>query len=85
MPPIAAEYEPPTLPSNCPNAPPSPFLNTGEAAAYIRTAEPTMRYWRMIGKGPKWAKPGKCVIYRIADLDAYIESVTVDPNMLESA
>ena len=45
-----------------------------EAASYIRLSKPTLERLRLTGDGPPYAKLGKAVRYRRADLDAWLES-----------
>lgn len=49
-------------------------FNTKEAARYLGVKDQTLRAWRCNGavKIP-FIKLGKAVIYRVADLDAFIE------------
>jgi len=50
-----------------------------EAAAYLHTPVATLRYWRHLGDtGPRSMKIGRRVMYRQADLDAYIERQAAD-------
>lgn len=49
------------------------LLTTEEAAAKLRVAPSTLRYWRHTGTGPKSFKiGGKRVFYRAEDLDAWL-------------
>lgn len=46
-----------------------------EAAAYIGVAEPTLRKWRLEpGRGPRFIKAGRTVIYHPDDLDAWLNA-----------
>ena len=45
------------------------ILDTPEAATYIRLSKPTLERLRLTGEGPPYAKLGKAVRYRRADLD----------------
>lgn len=47
------------------------YLTTAEVAARYRTAESTVRYWRLIGKGPKGTKVGRKVLYPMAEIQRY--------------
>ena len=50
-----------------------------EAAAYLHTPVATLRYWRHLGTaGPRSMKIGRRVMYRQADIDAYIERQAAD-------
>lgn len=44
-------------------------LTTEEAAAYLRTPIPTLRWWRHIGRGPKSYRIGRRVFYLRQDVD----------------
>jgi hypothetical protein len=46
-------------------------LTTDEVAARYRTTAPTVRYWRLIGKGPKSYKVGKRVLYHVDDVETW--------------
>ena len=43
-----------------------------EAALDLRTSRETLRYWRQIGKGPASFVLGRHVVYRRADLVAWV-------------
>jgi predicted site-specific integrase-resolvase len=45
-----------------------------EAARYLGVASQTLHNWRHSRKGPNYIKLGSKVIYRLVDLDAYLES-----------
>lgn len=50
-----------------------PLLNSAEVAQMIRVPEPTLRYWRHIGIGPKSFKMGpRRVLYRADDVTAWV-------------
>jgi excisionase family DNA binding protein len=51
------------------------LLTTAEAADRLRTPEATLRYWRSIGKGPAGRKVGKRVLYSLADLEEFWDSL----------
>jgi len=52
------------------------YLSTEEAAVYLGVSTGTLENWRAGEKkeGPEFCKPAGRVYYRIADLDAWIES-----------
>lgn len=52
----------------------SEYLKTPGAATYTKTSIPFLERKRLLGDGPQYAKIGKSVIYRRADLDAWIAS-----------
>ena len=49
-------------------------LRPREAAEYLAIAPITLAKLRCYGGGPRYAKIGRCVIYNVADLDAWLES-----------
>ncbi|MCX5870560.1 MAG: helix-turn-helix domain-containing protein [Deltaproteobacteria bacterium] len=49
-------------------------LKTEEAAAFLQVKPATLEQWRWNGKGPKFIKLNRAVIYRKIDLDAFIEA-----------
>jgi predicted DNA-binding transcriptional regulator AlpA len=48
------------------------LLNAVEVADITRNPAETIRYWRHIGKGPRWFKVGRRVLYRRSDVDAWL-------------
>lgn len=50
---------------------PPDYLTTAEVAARYRTVDATVRYWRMIGYGPKGVKVGRRVLYPLAEIDKF--------------
>lgn len=57
-----------------PKAPKSPFLDTREAASYLRLQPATLERWRCVGGGPTFRKLGGRVLYTKAELDAFAET-----------
>jgi predicted site-specific integrase-resolvase len=52
------------------------FLNNKEAAEYLRVKEETMEVWRVRGRGPRFRRAGRRILYAIEDIEAFIgESV----------
>ncbi len=49
----------------------SPYLDTIEAAAYLRLKKRTMDNMRWLGTGPKFRKHGGRICYHIDDLEAW--------------
>lgn len=47
------------------------YLTTEEVAERFRTAPSTIRYWKLIGKGPRAVRPGRRVLYALADVEAF--------------
>jgi predicted DNA-binding transcriptional regulator AlpA len=52
----------------------SDLLYTEEVAALVRKPVATMRWFRATGQGPKCGKLGRRVVYRRADVEAWIAS-----------
>ena len=52
--------------------------NTLDAAAYLNLSPGTLEVWRCLGRGPRYYKVGRRVIYRREDLDAYLAMRTVE-------
>lgn len=50
------------------------LLTVSEAAERLRRPTATLRYWRAMGTGPRSARVGGRVLYREADLDAWIDA-----------
>lgn len=49
------------------------FITNKELALRVRRPLATIRYWRATGTGPRGARVGGRVLYRVADVDAWIE------------
>ncbi|GAA5119063.1 helix-turn-helix domain-containing protein [Haloechinothrix salitolerans] len=47
------------------------YLTTDEVAERYRTAASTVRYWRMVGYGPKGVRVGRRILYPIAECDEF--------------
>ncbi|MCK1274407.1 helix-turn-helix domain-containing protein [Bradyrhizobium sp. 61] len=54
-----------------PKEPERPFLNTKEAAAWLRLTKNTLEKMRVNGTGPAYRKHGRYVRYHIEDLVDY--------------
>jgi len=51
------------------------LLTTEQAAVELGLSKATLEHWRMVRKGPRFAKIGpRCIRYRRTDLDEWIES-----------
>lgn len=60
-----------------PTNPVTPYLRAKEAAAYLHLSPGTLADWRVKGFGPQFGKIGRVVVYRLSDLDAYVEASLV--------
>ncbi len=54
--------------------PERPFLNTMEAAAWLRLTKNTLEKMRVHGRGPPYRKHGRYVRYHIEDLVEYSQA-----------
>lgn len=50
------------------------LMTTRQAAELLQLKETTLEQWRWCGKGPQFVKVGRCVRYRQADLDAFLDA-----------
>lgn len=50
------------------------LLTISEAADLLRAPVATLRYWRHIGSGPAGFRLGRRVVYRRADVQAWIDT-----------
>jgi excisionase family DNA binding protein len=48
-------------------------LTVTEAADYLRLSKATLDQWRTAGKGPRFIKAGKRVLYDSRDLDRWLD------------
>jgi len=53
--------------------PPGTYLRAREAASYLQICWATLADWRVKGCGPRFSKIGRAVVYRLSDLDAFVE------------
>ena len=51
----------------------SPLLTPQEAAEFLRSKDRTLERWRSTGDGPPFVKVGRKVVYRLTDLNAWLE------------
>jgi excisionase family DNA binding protein len=49
-------------------------LTVRETASYTRLTKSTLDQWRTAGKGPRFIKAGRKVLYDVADLDRWLEA-----------
>lgn len=50
------------------------LLNSKETADYMRTSEAKLRQDRYLGRGPKYIRNGRRILYRVSDIRAYLEA-----------
>lgn len=48
-------------------------LREREAARHIGIAPKTLANWRWAGRGPRFSRLGRAIVYRVEDLDRYVE------------
>lgn len=63
----------------------SQFLTTKRAAEYLGLRPNTLEAWRCRGGGPRFAKFGRAVRYRLIDLNDWIESRTRENTIEQGA
>jgi len=61
--------------------PERPFLNTAEAAAWLRLTRNTLEKMRVQGTGPLYRKHGRYVRYHIEDLVDYVASQQAEVDL----
>lgn len=47
-------------------------LNTSQAAEFLCLSPATLEVWRCHGRGPKFARLGRRVVYDLADLESFV-------------
>jgi hypothetical protein len=57
----------------------SPLLDTQKAASYLNTTVATLANWRCKGIGPRYLKVGAKVLYRLSDIDRWLDANAVEP------
>lgn len=45
---------------------------TKQAAEFLQVKETTLEQWRWNGKGPRFCRLGRCIRYRKADLETFV-------------
>ena len=61
------------------NSSSNPLFTPSEAATYIGVTENTLSVWRCVGRyAIPFIKVGRLVRYRVSDLDAWLESRTLN-------
>lgn len=61
-------FETPAAPqqrSNC--------MRAVDAARHLGIAPKTLANWRSAGKGPRFSRLGRAIVYRLDDLDKFVE------------
>ena len=55
------------------------MLTPEQAAVYLKISPWTLQQYKRQGRGPRFAKIGRYVMYPMKELEKWIESLTVDP------
>ena len=50
------------------------LMRVPEVSELTGVSEATLRFWRSVGKGPRSAKLGRRIVYRRADVEAWVEA-----------
>ena len=53
-----------------------PVFDTLAAAPLLGVKPGTLEVWRCLGKGPRFVKSGSRVVYRLRDINEYLDSRT---------
>ena len=54
-------------------------VNDREAARFLGLAPQTLRNWRTNRRGPKYVRLGGRIVYRLADLNEFLNRGVIDP------
>jgi excisionase family DNA binding protein len=63
-----------TTTSGVSTEPARPYMTESETAEILGLSPATLRTWRCLGRGPRFAKVGRSVRYRPADVHEWVES-----------
>ena len=55
-------------------------LNTLEAGEFLGISPPTLILWRTEKKGPRYYRLGKRIVYRLSDLEEWMDGNVVEPE-----
>jgi len=55
-------------------------VNEKKAAEILDVAVQTLRNWRFLQRGPDYLRLGRCIRYRVDDLENYVERNKVNPE-----
>ena len=59
---------------------PDTYYRTDDAALAIIATRGTLSQWRYRGAGPRYVRLGGRVLYLGADLNAYLDSLVIEPT-----
>jgi hypothetical protein len=54
-----------------------------KSAAFLNVAPKTLANWRAMGKGPKFCRLGRRIVYRVEDLRRFMDEHLFDPDERE--
>jgi len=57
------------------------LLTPHEAAQRLKVSEKTLNNWRCLCRGPMYVKMGGIVLYRLSDLNDFINASVVVPSL----
>ena len=66
-------------------ASPSSLLTAEQAGTYLHVNARTLANWRVLGRGPRYIRSGSRALYRMADLDAWLDAHTFEHMSEERA
>jgi predicted DNA-binding transcriptional regulator AlpA len=50
------------------------YLNELQTAEFLEVQRSTLRRWRALSKGPRWARIGRRVVYLLEDIESWLRS-----------
>ena len=57
------------------------LITTDRAADFLSLSKSTLEHWRTVRKGPPFVRVGpRCIRYRRADLDAWLNGQLIEVN-----
>ena len=64
---------------------PSTLLTSEQAGAYLHVDARTLANWRYLGRGPRYIRSGARALYRLSDVDRWLEAHTFEHAAAERA
>jgi hypothetical protein len=64
---------------------PDPMLNEAQAAEYRGLSPKTLQQERWLGKGPRFIRQGRRIVYRRSDLEQYLAECAVESDAKRQA
>ncbi len=61
------------------------FLRTEQVSARFGIPIRTLEDWRRRGRGPRYIRAGRSILYRVRDVEAWLAARTVDPEAAAEA